>query len=264
MSVLERFTRLWFFAPHGEDIGVSHERLQQVDIPTPLKRLYSFAGEWPGGVWESIFSHQDHLSPFEFLQEKNGKLVFAWENQGVWQMATEMTGEDPRVFIAVDDGPFQLFCESLSQFLVTFCLHESVFGASSVSAVDDLASTNIAHGKIPIPLWMNAPYPTASDVPNTVSFHLVDGCVLQMNPWCGGKESAMEQRYPYFFPKNTTHRPDPNRPRRHLWEIPEVPKFIKSNHVKMLIRRHEDVSASHLQKADYYRAVLAQVEKQTE
>jgi hypothetical protein len=54
MTVLESFTRWWFFAPHGEETGVSPERLAQLSIPTPLKRLYSFAGEWPGGGWESI------------------------------------------------------------------------------------------------------------------------------------------------------------------------------------------------------------------
>ncbi len=262
MRVLERFTRWWFFAPHGEDTGVSPERLQQVNIPTPLKRLYSFAGEWPGGTWESIFSHQDHLAPFEFLQEKNGKLVFGWENQGAWLMATELSGEDPPVFIAVDDGPFQPFCESLSQFLVTFCLHESVFGAPSLSPVEDLGSTNNANGKIPIPLWLDAPYPSASNERYIVSFYLVDGCVLQMAPWCGGSQPSMDERYPYFFPKNATHRPDPNQARRHLWEIPEVPKFIKRNHVEMLIQRHVNVAASHLQKAEQYKTVLANVEKE--
>ncbi len=243
---------------------MSAERLEQVDIPTPLKRLYSFAGEWPGGTWESIFSHQDHLAPFECLQEKNGKLIFAWENQGVWVLATDTTGEDPPVYVAVDDGPFQLFTDSLSQFLVTFCLHESVFGAASLSAVDDLGSTNRSHNKIPIPLWLDAPYPWALDEAKSVSFHLVDGCVLQMAPWCGGNRPEMELQYPYFFPKNQTHRPAPapNQPGRQLWEIPEVPKFIKTRHVEMLIRRHQQASASHLQKAEYYQSLLLRIEGQ--
>lgn len=262
MNVLERFTRWWFFAPHGEDTGVSDERLQQVDIPTPLKRLYSFAGVWPGGAWESIFSHQDHLSPFEFLQERNGKLVFAWENQGVWRMATELTGADPPVYIAIDDGPFQRFSDSLSQFLVTFCLHESVFGAASLSTVQDLASTTTANRKIPIPLWLDAPYPSVSKEPYFISFYLVDGCVLQMAPWCGGRQPSMDVQYPYFFPKNAIHRPDPNEAGRHLWEIPEIPRFIKRSHVEMLIRRHENVAASHLEKAEHYKAILAHIEKE--
>ena len=263
MTVLERFTRWWFIAPHGEDTGVSQERLETLVIPTPLKRLYAFAGEWPGGKWESIFSNQDHLAPFEFLQEKDGKLVFGWESQGVWLMATDMTGEDPPVYIAVDDGPFQLFCKSLSQFLITFCLHESVFGAASLSPVDSLASTNEANNKIPIPLWLDMPYPSASDKLHLVSFYLVDGCVLQMDPWCGGSQPNMDERYPFYFPKNASHRPDPNQPRRHIWEIPEVPQFIKESHLAMLIRRHQNVSASHLQKVEYYKSVLAQVEGDT-
>lgn len=262
MTVLERFTRWWFAAPDEDDTGVSPERLELVDIPTPLKRLYSFAGEWPGGTWESIFSHQDHLAPFECLQEKDGKLIFAWENQGVWVLATDRTGEDPPVYLAVDDGPFQLFTNSLSQFLVTFCLHESVFGAASLSAVDDLRSTNTAHNKIPIPLWLDAPYPWALEEPSVVSFYLVDGCVLQMDSWCGGSRPKMDAQYPYYFPNNHSHRPDPdpNQPRRQLWEIPEAPKFIKTRHVEMLIRRHQAASAAHLQKAEYYQSLLAQIE----
>lgn len=259
MAVLESFTRWWFFAPHGDDTGVSPERLAQLSIPTPLKQLYSFAGEWPGGAWESIFSHQDSLAPFECLQERDGKLVFGWENQGVWVMATEMTGDDPPVYIAVDDEPFRPFCDSLSQFLVTFCLHESVFGAPSLSSVENLSETNKSNNKIRIPLWGNAAYPSASEQSRSLSFYIVDGCVLQMDPWCGGKYPQMIEKYPYFFPNNASHRPCASQA-RHLWEIPEAPKFIKTQHVEMLVRRHQDVSASHLQKSEYYKRILEQLE----
>jgi hypothetical protein len=257
LTILERFTRWWFAEPPDDETGVSQERLQHVNIPTPLKRLYSFAGEWPGGTWESIFSHQDHLCPFECLHERDGKIVFAWENQGVWIVATDFNGDDPPVYLSIDDGPFEQFCDSLSRFLVTFCLHESVFGAETLSPVADITSINIANSKIPIPIWLNAPYPNASTEGYSLSFFLVDGCVLQMGNWCGGREPSLQQRYPYFFSENTTNRNVSSPQKRSLWENPEVPSFIKRNHLEMLIRRHENVSASHLQKADHYKTLLA-------
>ncbi len=85
-----------------------------------------------------------------------------------------------------------------------------------------------------------------------------------MDPWCGGSQPSIDARYPYFFPKNATHRPKPNQPRRDLWEIHEVPNFIKRNDLEMLIRRHESVAASHLQKTDHYKTVLAHVEKESD
>jgi hypothetical protein len=142
-------------------------------------------------------------------------------------MATEIAGDDPPVYVAVDDGRFRPFCNSLSQFLVTFCLHESVFSAPSLSSVENLSETTRSDNKIRIPLWGNGGYPSASEQSRSLSFYIVDGCVLQMDPWCGGKHPMMFEKYPYFFPNNASHRPDTTRS-RHLWEIPEAPKVIKT------------------------------------
>jgi len=265
LDVLERFTRWWFFAPHGEETGVPEERLSLVTLPEPLRRLYGFAGEWPGGTFESIFSHQDHLAPFECLQVQDGKLVFAWENQGTWCVATDPSGEDPPVYLSDDGGPFVPLCDSLSQFLVTFCLHECVFGSPSLSAVDDLDTINKRHGKVPIPIWLDGPYVTVSDEPRAISFFLVDGCILQMDAyWCGGRTHEAAERYPDFFPNNDAHRPKTQKSGRELWEFPEVPHFMKAQHLEMLVRRHEQISESHTAKAEFYRQMLAKLKAESE
>jgi len=193
---------------------------------------------------------------------RDGKLTFAWENQGVWSVATETTGDDPPVYLSVDDGPYKFFCDSLAQFLVTFCLHESVFGAASLSYVDDLQQVNQELGKIPIPLWLDAPYPSAGHHSLPTSFHLVDGKVLQMHSWCGALFPNAEQQYPDYFPNNSAHRPK-GEPRK-LWEIPSVPKFMKVQHVEMLIRRHEDNAQSHLNKASEYRRLLEKISQESQ
>ncbi len=260
LEILERFTNWWFHAPPGEQTGVSAERLALVSIPAPLKRLYSFAGEWPGGAFDCIFSHQDYLAPFEWLESRRGKLIFAHENQGVWALATDTEGIDPPVYLSIDDGPFEQFSDSLSQFLVTFCLHECVFGAPCVARVDNLCDLNRSHGKVPIPIWLNAPYPSAVREGNTVSFYLVDGSILQMDCWCGGHRGDLDESYPDYFPQNKSHRPKQTSSDREIWDVPEVPRFIKTTHVEQLIRKHQRISKSHMEKASYYQKILKKIQ----
>jgi hypothetical protein len=135
-----------------------------------------------------------------------------------------------------------------------------VYGAPSLSGVDDLDAVNKRHGKVPIPLWLNGLYVTLGDVPRTISFYLVDGCMLQMDSyWCGGIGPGTAEQYPDFFPNNKAHRPERSGSRREIWEIPEVPQIIKTQHLEMLIRRHEKLSGAHVDKAAFYRRMLAKV-----
>lgn len=261
LDVLERFTKWWFFPPHSEETGVSEERLSLVALPKPLRSLYAFAGEWPGeGVYESVFSHQDHLLPFECLEVRDGKLVFAFENQGTWLVATDPEGDDPPVYLSDDGEPFKLLCDSLAQFLVTFCLHEALYGAACLSGVDDVAAINSKHAKVPIPLWLDGPYVSTTDEPRRISYFLVDGSILQTDGWCGGRVHGLDEQYPDFFPNNKTHRPPEPTVRRHLWEIPEAPQIIKTNHLNMMIDRHEAHAQTHLDTAQFYRDALKKVE----
>ena len=263
LEILEQFTKWWFFPPHNEELGVSPERLSLVSLPTPLRTLYSFAGEWPGGTYETIFSHQNHLLPFECLEVRDGKLVFAFENQGTWLVGTETEGDDPPVYLSDDGQPFKLLCDSLAQFLVTFCLYEALYGAVCLSGVDDINELNSEHGKLPIPLWLDGPYVSITDKPRHVSFFLVDGCILQTEGWCGGRVDGLDKKYPDFFPNNKSHRPPEPTVRRYLWEIPEVPKIIKAQHLEMMIDRHEAHAQSHRDKATFYRDALKNLDAES-
>ena len=260
LNILERFTWRWFESPH-EHNGVSEERLAQVPLPDPLRRLYGFAGEWPGGIFESVFSHQDHLVPFECLHIKSDKLVFVIENQNVWECATETSGEDPPVFIAEGDEAWQPLCDSLSQFLVSFCLHECVFGGGSLCCLDNYHDVVKSTGKLPIPLWIDGPYASSYEEGRQVSFHMIEGHILVMNEsWCATSSKGAEEMYPEFFPKNM--RTDPPPKMREVWEIPIAPKYIKLHHLQSFIRRHTDISQLHADKAAHYQRILDRLENE--
>ena len=253
LEILERFTCFWAYTlKNDEAFGVSDERLARVEMPKPLRALYQFAGSL-----ENIFSHQDHLVPFECLETDNGKLIFAWENQGVWSIATEMAGDDPNVYVKHDDDDeYELLDSSLARFIVTFCLHEMIFGAASLSSIDDFPSKLESQKKIAIPIWLDAKYPNGP-----LSFYLVDGRILVMNDsWCGGKQPDMDASYPVFFPKNMHKGQQQNLERTcEFWEIPELPIFVKQQHLESLVRRHKNIADEHREKSVHYESILGRL-----
>ncbi len=103
LTSLELFLTHWQGSTHGW-YGTAPEKLSPAAIPEPLRRLYAFAANSPGkNAWCSAFSYQDHLCPFELLRIRDGRLVFVWENQGVWQCGTLTEGNDPPVWVSFDD-----------------------------------------------------------------------------------------------------------------------------------------------------------------
>jgi hypothetical protein len=74
---------------------------------------------------------------------------------------------------------------------------------------------------------------------------------------------SQSRRYPEYFPNIDSHRPKTRGTRREIWEMPSVPKFVKTQHIEMLIRRHEDISKSHINKASFYRELLAKIEAES-
>ena len=69
------------------------------------------------------------------LQHLDNRLVFVWENQGVWVAATERAGDDPPVWITEEcshretQQVWRRLDKSLSHFLVSFVLQELMFGS---------------------------------------------------------------------------------------------------------------------------------------
>lgn len=257
---LESFLRLWHgFPPNW--YGIAPEKLAQAAIPYPLRRLYAFAGHWPGAnLWYSAFGHQDCLAPFELIEASDGRLIFAWENQGVWSCSTTPEGKDPPVWVRIDDAAWQPLCNSLTQFLVTLCLHETVFGAEHLGSAKSVTQSLKEAGMHVTPLWLEGPYVSSSrDQPLApLSFHVADGGLLVLNDyWCGTNNAEVALSRPELFKprrqKLTTVEP--------FWEDPIIPAFVRKHHLEFLARQHEEQAQFHSKRArGYRRSVEAIVE----
>jgi hypothetical protein len=184
MEELEKFIVFWF-GPRHEECGVPGFVLDGYQLPNPLRSLYSFAGRWkrPHPHVEEdveIFSIEDHLQPLDRLEQTpDGKLIFLDENSGNWKCATLPEGDDPPVWVEAvfnnyGQGNWGLVTESLSQFLVTFCLKELLFGSKFTlmdKGLEQLFESSKAEA---IPLWTGA-YPNWDQ---KFSFYLLHGSVL--------------------------------------------------------------------------------------
>jgi hypothetical protein len=185
MGELERFIRFWL-GPRREAYGEPESALRRRRLPAPLRRLYAFAGRWtrqhPQTTDQAnIFSIDDGLRSLNQLERTpDGKLTFLDESSGNWSCATLPEGDDPPVW--VDDtfeeyhqGKWGLVANSLSQFLVTFCLRELMHGSKrclSGKALTDVFESSKEHA---VPLWVNQPYVY---LPKGYSFYLLHGRVL--------------------------------------------------------------------------------------
>jgi hypothetical protein len=254
LDSLACFLRLW----HGEPrdwYGIDAEKLAQVKLPDPLRRLYAFAGHWPGdNFWGSAFANQDHLAPFELLSTEGGHLVFAWENQGVWTCGTTCEGRDPPVWVRFEEE-WQPLCDSLAQFLVTLCLHETLFGCRHVASGELIKEYLSAKGNAPVPLWLRGPFVQAvGDAPlGHHSFHLADGRLLVMDDdWCGTNSDALAQALPELFEPRAELEPG-LRSRAPIWENPIVPKSIRTATLESLAKQHEQQAEFHTRRAAGYR-----------
>jgi hypothetical protein len=235
--------------------GIDPDKLAQSALPDPLRRLYSFAGNCPGdNPWASAFSNQDHLCPFELLRFENDRLVFAWENQGVWCCGTLAHGKDPAVWVRFDQPEWLPLCDSLAQFLVTLCLQELVFGSSFLGHADNACALSKSHGKHVSPLWLNGPFPSPfEDGPmRERSFHLVDGRMLIIdNDWCGTNDEELASQLPELL--KPQREPEVRRSSVPLWENPELPSTVKRLHLQSLAMLEEEQARFHAERAQGYR-----------
>jgi hypothetical protein len=184
MDELEKFITFWL-GPRKKKFGVPESALKKLQIPGPLRRLYAFAGRWKRphpDVNEDteIFSIQDHLrTPEQLKHTPDGKLIFLNENQGNWRCATLPEGDDPPVWVenvfgTYGQGEWGLVTNSLSRFLVTFCLQELLFGSRICLHDKNLLRHFESANDEAVPLWVGGPYAHDRDL----SFHLLHGCVL--------------------------------------------------------------------------------------
>jgi hypothetical protein len=239
--------------------GIAPEKLAQSALPGPLRRLYSFAGNCPGdNPWASAFSNQDNLCPFELIRFENERLVFAWENQGVWCCGTLAEGKDPPVWVRFDEPAWIPLCDSLAQFLVTFCLQELVFGSSFLGHMENVSAVCERHGKSVMALWLNGPFPSPfNDGPvRQRSFHLVDGRTLIMdNHWCGTNDEELARELPELLKPQS--EPEVRQSSVPIWENPELPSTVKRLHLQSLAMVEDEQAKFHAQRAQGYRKLAA-------
>lgn len=261
---LEFFIERWH-GNHHPWHGIHPDKLKQVKLPQPLKWLYGYLGNWHGdGYWNSVLGHQDRLLHFEELRMDNKKLFFACENQGAWTVGTETSGEDPSVWVSIDDGPWQLLDNSLTRFLVTFVLHELVFESRYKSSKDGLIESFTDNGLHVSPLWINHPYPhgVGGKLFTEVSFHIADGRYLIFNDsWCGTSIEAPWETLPSIF-KQTT---DPLRIEGFSRYEPfpmgvNVPDSIRKHWIERLLLLHEKEVKIHTERCQKLREMLSKCE----
>jgi hypothetical protein len=186
MSGLERFLQR-FLGPRRPDFGASADEVRSIEMPAPLQRFFSFAGRWPGHNPQTPlvnrFCMQDMLcalarSPnggnqwVPMLQYMDNRLVFVWENQGVWVAATERAGDDPPVWITEKcshrekQQVWRQLEKPLSHFLVSFALQELMFG-SELLAVAPRALEKFEGAGLPVePVWIRGEYAWGIDRPS--------------------------------------------------------------------------------------------------
>lgn len=265
---LEAFITRW----HGwrkSWFGVAPEKIQQTKLPKPLAWLYGFAGEWHGRYyWDTLLGNQDCLIKFEDLFIRDGKLVFINENQRVWQVSTDSAGEDPPVWTCVDDGEWQPLDMSLTRFLVTFVLHETVLGCRYVGSGEDVI-TKLADGGMHVsPLWLKHPYPGHFDgkAGRPLTFHVANSQYLVMdNYWCATNEESPWLALPSLFERKDqsksskgfdVYEPMPD----HI----QLPSIIKRSHLQNAIRLHEAEAEYHQGRCRLYRKLLTEMHEEND
>lgn len=188
MDELEKFIVFWL-GPRREEHGEPQSKLDALRLPKPLRRLYSFAGRWQQQhpqAYEQIgvFSCEDGLRQLEHLEwSDDGKLIFLDENQAVWTCATLTDGDDPPVWVEdvfeeYEQGKWGLVTESLSRFLVTFCLRGMLYG--SKYCLHDKAFERLwdASSDERTSLWLDGDYTYSA---RTCSFYLIGSDILVLD-----------------------------------------------------------------------------------
>lgn len=112
------------------------EELEARQLPLPLKYLYAFIGKYPGGHGGWLSTQDGLLNGNSVWQEKR---FFLSENQAVWHCGTELDGYDPPVWINIDrSNSWEYLCDSLTEFLVTYCFQETLSMDSCQNAISYL------------------------------------------------------------------------------------------------------------------------------
>ena len=128
MQALDRFLSVYFGDCQVEN-QINLEEVAAWNIPQVLKDLYSFVGKYIGKRG-FLITHDSLRINSSKGKRYAGKILIVSEREGCWGCYTDTKGEDPPVWTMdygwKEDSPkWKLVNNSLSQFLVTFCLAEA-------------------------------------------------------------------------------------------------------------------------------------------
>ena len=181
MAGLEDFLQR-YLGPRRAEFGASAEEVRSIAMPEPLQRFFRFAGRWPGHdpvtPFANRFCIQDSLCGIvekEYapaLRMMDGLLVFVWENQGVWVVATEPAGDDPPVWITEKCSHrdtrqvWRRLEKPLSHFLVSFVLQEIMFGSELLAVAPGALAKLESAGLSVEPVWIRGEYTWDIDRPS--------------------------------------------------------------------------------------------------
>ncbi len=257
---LRIFLNRWHLS-ESDRFGIAPEKLAACPLPEPLRQFYSFAGQWPGdNVWNSAFAHSDCLLDFEVLSLDRGKLVFAYQPDGGWTAGTEPADGDPPVWVCDEGNRWKKCCDSLAQFLVSICLHETVFGAAHREFHPGILDVARAAGLHVVPLYLDGPY-----FEETLSFHLINidptssAVVLVLDDsWFGTNRADLPDAYPKQFAKLFS-KPASKPQKRNVEDVvvdPAIPAVIRQSISESQIREHQAQVDYHLAKIATFRKIL--------
>lgn len=187
---LERFIEYWL-GPREDSYGTEPAVLAELSLPGPLLQLYRFAGNWPSPCGRQkanhvvpAFSKQNSLRKAQALNysSDNEYLIFINENQGVWELITRASGDDPEVWLHYPEyGDWQQSRDqwlplhpSLAEFLACFCLRELVFGSKELNY--DTHLLKHFQNQPSITLWRNARF---SDDTSFDFYLYANGAILE-------------------------------------------------------------------------------------
>lgn len=155
VEATERFLDEW----HGS------APLARVDpsltMPDPLRRFYELTLEHPHAVVQNNL-----VLPAELDVDGDGKMLFYYENQGVYLNATDPTGIDAPVYGRFDESdPWLVEGDPLSRFLTAVAVFEAVFGAPEGASAAWIGPEERTRAlapleQLPLAPWRWPEYPT--------------------------------------------------------------------------------------------------------
>jgi hypothetical protein len=230
--------------------GVEVEKLTAYPLPDPLRKLYGALGNMPGvGDTPFAFQCQDTLLPFEWLQRKDDRLLFAIENQRVWTAWTCLTGRDPPVWFTFDDDEPGIEHPSLANFLVTLCLQELTMSSDFLYAGDGMVKRFVEAGFRVSPLWMHGLLPVLDNL-KTATFHLVNGNgIVYDDDFFGFPENEDSEKFQQVLVDADCRQPAHSMPMSDFL-ADTVPGIVKRHYYESLAQNHQAQADLHQSRAD--------------